>query len=166
MLWLPSLKKSHVKENNMIKVGDQLPEFKLKDQDNNEFDCKELKGKKVLLSFHPLAFTPVCADQMKSLEDNKETFSQLNTVPLGFSIDHPFCKGAWAKELGITETKLLADFWPHGGYAHSLGLFIDKLGFTKRANVIADEEGKVIFVKEYDIPQLPDINEIIDFLKK
>lgn len=33
-------------------------------------------------------------------------------------------------------------------------------------NVIIDEEKKVEFVKVYDIPQLPDIDEIIDFLKK
>jgi hypothetical protein len=32
--------------------------------------------------------------------------------------------------------------------------------------VIIDEEQKVVFVKVYDIPQLPDIDEIIDFLKK
>ncbi len=33
-------------------------------------------------------------------------------------------------------------------------------------NVIIDEEQKVKFIKVYDIPQLPDIDEIIDFLKK
>lgn len=150
----------------MKNVGDQLQDFVLKDQDNKHYNTAALRGKKILLSFHPLAFTPICFKQMKSLEDNVETFTQLNTVPLGMSIDQPFAKGAWAKELGIENVRLLADFWPHGGIAKSLDLFREKEGFSQRANVIINEEGKIIFIKIYDIPVLPDIQEIIAFLKK
>jgi peroxiredoxin len=149
-----------------LKIGDKVPDFTLKDQNQNDVKLSDFKGKKVLLSFHPLAWTGVCADQMKSLEDNMETFSQLNTVPLGISVDQPFTKSAWAKELGISNVRLLADFWPHGGTANSMGLFREKEGITQRANVIVDEEGKVAFIKIYDIPELPDIHEIIDVLKK
>jgi peroxiredoxin len=150
----------------MINLGEKIQGFSLKDQENKDFDIKELKGKRVLLSFHPLAFTPVCALQMKSLEENMEKFSALKAVPLGFSVDQPFCKGAWAKELGIKNVRLLADFWPHGGVAKSLGIFREKEGFSERANIIVDEEGKVIFAKVYPIKEVPDIDEIIDFLKK
>lgn len=148
-----------------IKIGDKVPGFVLKDQDKNEVKLPGFKGKKVLLSFHPLAWTSVCANQMKALEDNLETFNRLNTVPLGISIDQLFSKSAWAKELGIENIRLLADFWPHGGVAKSMGLFREKEGISERANVIVDEEGKIIFIKIYDIPELPDIDEIIDFLK-
>lgn len=147
-----------------LKVGDKVPDFTLKDQDKNDVKLSDFKGKKVLLSFHPLAWTPVCADQMKALEANMETFSRLNTVPLGLSVDQMFTKSAWAKELGINNVRILADFWPHGGTAKSLGLFREKEGFSQRANVVVDEEGKVAFIKVYDIPELPDINEIIRFL--
>jgi peroxiredoxin len=150
----------------MAKIGEKLTDFVLKDQDNKDINSKTLRGKRILLSFHPLAWTSVCANQMKSLEDNVETFNQLNTIPLGLSIDHSPCKAAWAKDLNIQQVRLLADFWPHGGVAKSLGIFRDEQGFSERANIIIDEEGKIIFVKVYDIPQLPDINEIIEFLKK
>ena len=150
----------------MITVGEQIPEFTLKDQDNNDFSSKESKGKRVLLSFHPLAWTSICAAQMKSLEENLETFSELNTVPLGISVDQPFCKGAWAKDLGIENVRLLADFWPHGGLAKKLDLFREEQGISERANIIVDEDGKVIFAKVYEIKDLPDIGEILDFLKK
>ncbi len=149
-----------------IKIGDKIPDFVLKDQDKNEVKLSDFKGKKVLLSFHPLAWTAVCANQMKALEDNMETFNQLNTVPLGLSIDQLNSKSAWAKELGIKNLRMLADFWPHGGVAKRLDLFREKEGFSERANVIIDEDGKIIFIKIYDIPKLPDITEIIDFLKK
>lgn len=150
----------------MKNVGEKLQDFVLKDQDNKENNSADLRGKKILLSFHPLAFTGICASQMKSLEDNLETFSQLNTVPLGLSIDQQFAKGAWADELGIENVRLLSDFWPHGGVAKNLDLFREKHGTSQRANVIVDEEGKIIFVKVYEIGELPDINEIIEFLKK
>ena len=140
-------------------------DFILKDNRNREFDLSDYRGKKVLLSFHPLAWTPVCAEQMKSLEKNKEKFDELNTVAVGISVDSIPCKNAWAKELKIAETQFLSDFWPHGGVAKAYGMLREE-GFSERANIILDEEGKVIFIKVYDIPQLPDINEIIDFLEQ
>jgi len=40
------------------------------------------------------------------------------------------------------------------------------LEFSERANIIIDENGKVIFTKLYDLPELPDIEDIIEFLQK
>jgi peroxiredoxin len=40
------------------------------------------------------------------------------------------------------------------------------MGFTNRANVIIDEEGKVEFVKVYDLGELPDIQEILDHIRE
>jgi len=68
--------------------------------------------------------------------------------------------------LGIARTRLLADFWPHGEIAKLYGIFREKEGFSERANIILDEAGKIIFFKVYEIGQLPDIQEIISFLKQ
>jgi peroxiredoxin len=149
-----------------IKVGDTFGDFSLKSHREALIDTAALTGKKLLLSFHPLAWTEVCAKQMQSLEANYEAFQLLNTVPLGFSVDTVPCKNAWAKSLGIEKVDLLADFWPHGGLAVKLGLFIVKLGFSERANVILDEQRKAVFVKVYPIKELPDIKEVLDFLRK
>ncbi len=149
-----------------IQVGDVFGDFSLKSHTDVVVDTALMAGKKILLSFHPLAWTEVCAKQMQSLETNFDVFSSLNTVPLGFSVDAVPCKKAWAASLGIEKVALLADFWPHGGIAAKLGLFIDKFGFSERAHVILDEQRKATFVKVYPIRELPDINEILDFLKK
>jgi peroxiredoxin len=149
-----------------LAVGDRAPDFSLKDQDGRDVRWSDFRGKKVLLSFHPLAWTKVCAEQMKSLELNSETFLTLNTVALGMSVDTVPSKSAWAKELGIFRTRLLCDFWPHGAVAQTYGIFREKNGFSERANIIIDEKQKIVFIKVYEIPQLPDIQEIIDFLKK
>jgi peroxiredoxin len=149
-----------------VNVGDAAPDFTLKDQHNQEFTLRELKGKRVLLSFHPLAWTGICAKQMKSLEDYKAVFDNTNTVALGMSVDTVPSKHAWAKELGIKETRLLSDFWPHGEVAKKYGIFLEEKGISGRVNIILDEDQKIVFFKVYEISQLPDIEEIYDFLKQ
>ncbi len=147
------------------KSGVKAPDFTLKDQQENELKLSSLKGKKVLLSFHPLAWTNICAEQMKSLEANREEMEQHNTVALGLSVDAVPCKAAWAKELDIEHTRILADFWPHGAVAAAYGIFRDKNGFSERANILVDENGTVIFAKVYPIRELPDIKEILNLLR-
>ncbi len=148
-----------------VKAGDKAKDFALNDQDGKDIHLSNFSGKKVLLSFHPLAWTKVCAEQMKSLEKNHAHFEKLNTVALGMSVDTVPSKKAWAKELGIKNTRLLSDFWPHGDVARSYGIFREKEGFSERANIIVDGSGKVIFVKVYPISQLPDIEEINKILE-
>jgi peroxiredoxin len=150
----------------IMKVGDRFKDFSLEDQKEEMFTLSKFKGKRVLLSFHPLAWTSVCSKQMKSLEKNKDAFDSLNTVAVGVSVDTVPSKRAWAKSLGIKNTRLLSDFWPHGKVAEAYGLFRNDYGTSKRANVIIDENQKVAFVKVYPSGQLPDIKEIIDALKK
>ena len=147
-------------------IGRKGAHFKLKDQNGQEISLDSYKGKKVLLSFHPLAWTDICKKQMQALEANMEVFFQLNTVPLGLSIDAVPSKKAWAQDIGIENLSLPADFWPHGEVAIKYNLFRGNDGFSERANIILDEEHNIVFYKIYPIKELPDINEILDFLKK
>lgn len=151
-------------EERKSEIGKIAKDFTLKDQNDKEFKLSSYKGKRVLLSFHPLAWTDVCARQMKSLEDNVKTFADLNTTAVGISVDSVPCKKAWAKSLGIENTSLLSDFWPHGEVAKLFGIFREKNGISERANIIIDQEQKMTLFKVYEISQLPDINEIIDFI--
>jgi len=150
----------------MIQPGDTALNFSLKDQNDKTFDLYEQAGKRVLLSFHPLAWTKFCAAQMKSLEDNRSAILENNCVPVGISVDSVPCKTAWAESLGIQETPLLCDFWPHGAVAMKYGIFRDGNGFSERANIIVDEKQRVAFVKVYPVHSVPDIGEIIAFLKQ
>lgn len=152
-------------EKTIIKLGKAVKSFTLQDQFGQNFILAKMKGRRVLLSFHPLAWTPVCTRQMQSLENNKKVFDKLNTIAVGLSVDSVPSKAAWAKAIKVKNTRLLADFWPHGGVAKSLCLFREQNGFSQRANIILDEAGKVCFVKIYPIAELPDIKEIITFLK-
>lgn len=151
---------------NRPKVGDKAKNFTLPDQNDKEFTLTDFKGKKVLLSFHPLAWTSVCAKQMKSLEDNKSVFDSLNTVAVGVSVDTSPSKKAWAGSLSIKKTRLLSDFWPHGKVAQLYGIFRTRDGISERANIIIDKKQKIAFFKIYKLGELPDIQEVIDALRK
>jgi peroxiredoxin len=151
---------------NEIKIGDKVQDFRLRDHKGKDVHLYELRDKNVLLSFHPLAWTNVCAEQMKSLEGNYELFTRLNTVAFGISVDPTPTKRAWARELGITHLRLLSDFWPHGEVARTFGIFREKEGVSDRANIIINEDHEVIFLKRYLFHELPDMDELEKILEK
>ena len=155
-----------MEEQPLIRTGDPARNFSLKDQNDATFDLFEHAGKQVLLSFHPLAWTPFCAGQMKSLEENRDVLASLNTIAVGISVDSVPCKKAWAGNLGITQTPLLCDFWPHGHVSMTYGIFRDANGFSERANILIDEKQRVTFVKIYPVHSIPDIKEVIASLRQ
>jgi peroxiredoxin len=147
-----------------IAVGADAPDFTVTDNKNQSISLSSLRGKKVLLSWHPLAWTPVCTDQMRALENNWDKFQSLNTVPLGFSVDSQPCKEVWALAIQVKDVRLPADFWPHGKIARDYRIFNETDGVSERANIIIDENGKVKWVKVYPPQELPDINEVLQVL--
>jgi len=152
--------------SNPIAVGETAPDFALRHQDANKFTFSEMKGKRVLLSFHPLAWTGFCTLQMLSIEVNYENFTALNAVPVGLSVDSLPTKEAWSRDMKLKDLKILSDFWPTGAVVKAYGLFREKHGTAQRANVIVDEEGKVAWVKVYEVLSLPDVNEVLAVIKK
>ena len=70
------------------KVGEDAPDFVLKDQDGKEVKLSDFRGKQnVLLAFFPLAFTPVCSCQIPQYREDLEKFNGLNTQVLAISVD-------------------------------------------------------------------------------
>src|SRR5690349_6243664 len=70
----------------MLKEGDKLPAFRLKDQDGNIISQKDWKGKRMVLFFYPEDDTPTCTIQACNLRDNyallkKEGFEVVGISP-------------------------------------------------------------------------------------
>lgn len=149
---------------DMIKVGEKAPDFKLREQNGEEITLSSFKGKKVLLSWHPLAWTSVCTDQMRSLERNYKRFEEKNTIVLGLSIDSQPSKSVWARVLSLNNIKIIADFHPLGTVSKDYGLFSEERGSSERANVLIDEDGIIMWVKKYELHTLPDVEEILQQL--
>lgn len=149
-----------------IKVGAPAPSMALPDQKKETVTLASFKAKRVLLSFHPLAWTSVCQRQMEALEMSVDALAELNAVAIGISVDPVPSKAAWAESIGVKRTKLLSDFWPHGAFAVSLGLFRERDGISERASILLDEQGVVRFINVHPMGEAPDMNELLETLKK
>ena len=149
----------------MVEIGEWAPDFSIPDQNGNEVRLSNFPRKRVILSFHPLAWTSICAGQMKALEANRHAFDALDAVALGISVDSVPCKRAWAGSIGVEKTRLLADFWPHGGVAQMYGVFDGTKGYARRANIVIDESRQIIFVREYRATSVPDMRDVLDLLR-
>ena len=70
-----------------LKVGDKAPDFKAEDQDGNEINLSDYKGKKLVLFFYPKASTPGCTAEACNLSDNYEMMKNKGYEILGVSAD-------------------------------------------------------------------------------
>ena len=147
--------------------GDEAPDFELRSHRGGTVKLSDFRGRKnVVVAFHPLAFTPVCANQMCAYESDLPRFDAADTAVLGVSIDAQPAKSAWATSLGPISFDLLSDFYPHGEVARKFGVFREKDGISERAIFLVDMDGKIAWAKTYDIPQLPGNDELFAALKQ
>jgi peroxiredoxin len=148
-----------------LKPGDIAPDFELRSHRGGTVKLSDFRGKKnVVLAFHPLAFTPVCATQMSSYETDLSKFESADTVVLGVSVDPQPAKTAWAKEIGVSSFDLLSDNYPYGDVAKKYGVFREKDGISERAVFVIDKAGRIAWSKVYDIPQQPANSDIFEAL--
>lgn len=147
-----------------LKNGEIAPDFELQDQAGNKFILSDKIGKKVLLLFHPLAWTSVCRKQLKYIESFVDKLKSKNCLTVAISVDPIPSKSALAKELNLKKLKMLSDFWPHGEVARKYYVFREIEGFSERANFLIDEEGKIIFQEVYSLRELPDLDKILKLL--
>ena len=150
-----------------LQPGDEAPDFELRSHRGGTVKLSDYRGRKnVVIAFHPLAFTPVCANQMCGYQDHRTRIDRADAVVVGVSIDPQPAKTAWAQSLGTIDFDLLSDFHPHGDVAQKYGVFRPKEGFSERAVFVVDKNGRIAWSKVYDIPQLPDNAELFDALEK
>jgi len=147
-----------------IAVGQAAPEFTLKDQSQAEVKLADFRGKKnVVIMFYPLDWSPVCTNEHACVVNAMKQFETLDAQLLGLSVDSAWSHKAYAEKMGI-HYPLLADFNPRGAVADKFGVYLADKGITGRAIAIVDKAGKIAWFKNYDIPVVPDINEVAQAL--
>src|SRR5215468_856600 len=130
-----------------ISVGEQAPDFVLKDQNNQEVRLSDFRGRQaVLLVFYPLAFTGTCQGELCQVRDNLNDFVNEGVQLLTVSVDSPYSHKIWADQQGY-EFPLLADFWPHGAVAQAYGVFNEVAGIANRGTFVIDKDGVVRFAE-------------------
>lgn len=76
-------------QKNKLKVGDKIPLFSLKDQNNNDFSIKNHIGKQnLVIYFYPKDNTPGCTKEACKFRDEFEEFTDLDAMVIGISSDN------------------------------------------------------------------------------
>lgn len=149
-----------------LATGTKAPEFTLKTKTADGLEdislADNLGKQKTLLLFFPLAFTSVCMDEMCSVSNDIQDYSNLNAKVYGISVDSPFTQEKMAEVDGL-KFPLLSDFNKEVAAAYDV-LFEDLLGLkgvAKRSAFVIDEDGTIIYSESSDDPkQLPDFDAI------
>jgi peroxiredoxin len=143
-----------------ISVGQEAPDFTLKDQSQKDVKLSDFKGKKnVVLVFYPLDWSPTCTNEHACFVNDMRSFEHLDAEVLGVSVDSVWSHKAYADKMGI-HYSLLADFNPRGAMSEKYGAYLADKGITNRSIAIINKQGKIAWIKNYDIPVVPDLKEV------
>ena len=127
-----------------VEVGDQAPDFELKDQHGTPVRLSSFRGvKNVVLVFYPLAFSGVCTSELSALRDDfLPEVARDDVELLTVSVDSTYVLRKWSdtENFGFG---LLSDFWPHGGVASLYGVFDADKGLANRGTFVIDKSGVV-----------------------
>jgi peroxiredoxin len=143
-----------------LKVGDAAPDFELMNQDRNPVKLSSLRGKKVVLLFYPMDFSPTCTDehctfgpQLGKIQGGGDT------VVFGVSTDHPFAHAAFKKQYNIPYD-LLADV--HRTVSRAYDLYWEgPFNCSKRGTVVIDKDGKIAHWHEQPTKEARKVEDLV-----
>jgi peroxiredoxin len=126
-----------------LAVGSVAPDFELMTQDHTKkVKLSDLRGKRVVLLFYPMDFSPVCTNEHCAFGPGLSEFAGADTVVFGVSVDSPFTHAAFKKQYNIPYD-LLADVNRKVVKAYDLFLGEEPFNCGKRGTVVIDKDGKI-----------------------
>jgi peroxiredoxin len=153
-----------------LQIGQQAPDFKLRDTEKNAISLSEQKGKNVVLLFFPLAFTSTCTKELCSVRDNIAFYGNVNATVYGISVDSLFALGKFKEEQSLNFS-LLSDFNKDASRAYETiyeDWFNDMKGVSKRSAFVIDKEGIIRYAEVLenagDIPNFDAIQACLSTL--
>ena len=130
----------------MPAVGEQAPDFELKNQNGETVRLSDYRGKKVLLFAFPKAGTSGCTAQACGLRDAFPRFEEVNAVVLGISPDSPEDLKKWQQDENLPYD-LLSD--PDHRVLDEWGVWGEKSMYGNtymgviRSHWVIDEDGRI-----------------------
>ena len=127
-----------------MRVGENAPDFTLKDGTGNDWKLSEQKGKTVVLLFYPGDDTPVCTKQLCSVRDNWADYQATGATVVGISTDSAASHKGFAEKHNLPLT-LLADETGEVIEKYSVNSWLP--GRSARSVVVVDKTGVVRYHK-------------------
>jgi peroxiredoxin len=149
----------------MVEPGTPAPDFSLPDQGGSMVSLGDFAGRKLMLCFYPLDFSPVCSDQLSIYQEVLPEIEAKGAELVGVSVDSVYCHRAFREHLNLT-MPLLADFHPKGAMSRHYGAYQDDFGTDNRSLVLVGEDGVVRWSYASPSPKdIPGANLIFDALE-
>jgi len=150
-----------------VQTGEKAPEFDLEVTHDERVRLSDFAGRaNVLLVFHPFAFTEICEDEARDLQENLESFGNAQTEIVFVSCDAAPSRQAWKRALGAEYT-FASDFWGHGAAAKAYGVFNEQNGAPFRGTFLIDKGGTVVWsLVKSDERRTEMVPESLDALKR
>jgi peroxiredoxin Q/BCP len=125
-----------------LSVGNQAPNFILKDQNNLSHNLNDYKGSWVILYFYPKDDTPGCTTQACDFRDAVERIISSRSIVFGVSLDSVESHKRFAEKNNLPFS-LLSD--QDGNVSKSYDSLNSFISFkaSKRNTFIIDPEGKI-----------------------
>lgn len=144
-------------------IGQPAPHFELNASTGEVVSLEEHFGKgPTVLLFVPLAFTPVCTNELRITRDEYDFYEERKARVLGASVDSQYTLKVWSDQLKLP-FPLVSDF--NKEVATAYGALYEELGglrgVAKRAAFVIDKDGVIRYrwVSE-DASKLPPFDEI------
>ena len=144
-------------------IGDTLPLFTLKDQDNSDFSIAEYIGKKKLvIYFYPKDESPVCTKEACAFRDSYAQYTDAGAVVVGINSAPVASHKAFAEKNRLPFT-LLSD--PGNEVLKQFGIK-NVLFITGRETFVIGLSGKVEFKFRGFLKGDEHSQQVLSFLKK
>ena len=130
----------------MANVGSAAPNFTLQgavNQEDVEVSLSDYAGKNLVVLFYPLAFSPVCAEQVPDFNEKLDTIQAKGAEVIAINRDSTFAHKAWSEALGGVDFPLLADM--NLEVSKEFGMALEEVGITTRGVFIIDKSGNIAF---------------------
>ncbi len=85
-----------------MKVGENAPDFTLKDLDGEQWHLADRRGQTVVLLFYPGDDTPVCTKQLCAVRDNWSKYQATGAEVVGISTDSVKSHKTFADKYNLT----------------------------------------------------------------
>jgi thioredoxin-dependent peroxiredoxin len=147
-----------------LKVGDKIPDFTAKDSAGNDFNSKDVVGKRVLvIYFYPKDNTPGCTAQACSFRDQYQDFKDLDAVVIGISSDTVSSHQEFANRYKLPFV-LLSD--SDKKIRKLFGVPLGFLGILPgRVTYVADATGIVVFIFDNSMMATKHISKVLENIK-
>ena len=135
----------------MLSIGDEIPDFSLKDADGNIVKKSDFKGKKYVVYFYPKDFTPGCTTEAAEFARDYKKFKSSGIEIIGVSKDDVDSHKKFGEKMKVpfillsdTEAELAKKF---GVWGKKEFMGREYMG-VNRSTFLVNEKGKILKVFE------------------